>query len=198
MQFDHGVLAFRPDGGPQAGRLALFTEAVDRGALAAYDVHLPQHQHASDKRNRDAEEPGEGLAARDCLGIRSAQFDRGGLAGINQRVAKSIERIEQSQKDTGQQGRLEKRAHGHDRRLAQIGQGIGAPSFLCPGLLRHRIEVAGQRAQKNDHDRRGNDLPQSAGGCDHARGDLGAVIVAQHGRQAQEAHGDHCGPHDAG
>ena len=53
-------------------------------------------------------------------------------------------------------------------------------------------------AEHHQHDARRDDLPERAGGGDHAGRELGRVAVAQHHRQRDEAHRDHRGAHHAG
>ena len=52
-------------------------------------------------------------------------------------------------------------------------------------------------AQQHQDDRGGDDLAERAGGADHAAGEA-RIVALEHGRQGEQAHGDHGRADDAG
>ncbi len=85
---------------------------------------------------------------------------RRGLLGVDEREPEGVDRVERGQHDAGQKRRLKERTDRHDRGLAQKRQRVAAADKLGARFLGRGIDVAGQRAQKDDDDRGRDDLAE--------------------------------------
>ncbi len=197
VQLDHRSLALRRHVGAQARGLGALGVAAGQRRLAAHDTDLRQQHRAGDQRHGHAQVPGEGLAAGHGFTLGVAHGHGGCARRVQQGEGEGVHAVEHCQQDARQQRRLEQRADGHDRRLAQVGQRIGAARGDGARVLRGRVELAREGAQKHDHDRRRDDLSQRARRRDHARRQFRRIAVAQHRRQRQQAHRDHRRADDA-
>ena len=192
MQFDHCALALLRDIGSEARALTGFSIIGHPNVLIADKPDTARQHNRADQANRSNEEPGQRLrtCADGAIGLAFNLHSRC-LRRVQHREAERIRSVKPRQENPRQQRRLEQRTDRENRRFTQIGQRIGTARKLRPRLLPGRIEIAHQRSQKNDHNRGRNDLPQGARGRNHARGQFGRVVVAQHRRQRQKPHRHH-------
>ena len=107
--------------------------------------------------------------------------------GPEQRGDRDIGEVQANQYQARHQGARKEMAHRHRLRRKH------AEAQLCL-LIGARQHVA----EQHQRDRRWNDLAECAGRADRAGGELRVVAVAQHGRERQQAEGDHGGADDAG
>ena len=78
----------------------------------------------------------------------------------------------------------------------QVGDRDGFGREIARRELRLLIGGGNLVAQKDEHDRRRDDLPQRAGGADRSAGDRRSVTALEHGRQRQQPHRYHRGADD--
>ena len=168
MQFDHRRLTFFRDIGAQRRRRPKVREAANGNVLIARDVDEAREYCGGDDTRRREHHPCQGVVAGHGGIAFAAKCNRRRLGGVHHREPKGIERVEERQQNARQNCRLKERADRDHRRLAQIGQGIGTACRLRTRFLCGGIDVARQRAQKNDDNRGRDDLAQSARGRDHA------------------------------
>src|SRR5690606_11723778 len=140
-------------------------------------------QHGDDQQHRRQQgaEHRQQLPGTDAAGLP------GGALGPEQGVAVDVEDVVQHQKQPGDDGGDEQVADGH-----RLG---GEDTHLQLGLL---VGGGEDVPQQHQHDRRGDDLAQGAGGADGAGGEARAVALLQHARQGHQPHGHHRGADDAG
>ena len=196
MQLNHRRLAAFAHIRAQASGTAVVFHVGNKDRLAANHTATCAQNHRKDKGGRCGQKPCQRLIAGDQARIGRPHLNRRRLAWIEQGKAEGISSIKERQEDTWQNRGLEQGAHRKNRRLAQIGQRIGAARHLGAGFLACSIKVTHQCAQQNNHDRGRDDLAQSARGRNHTGCQFGRVVVAQHGWQGQEAHGHHSRPND--
>ena len=167
---------------------------IDRG-----DPHDDGAEHGQDERQgrNEGQQHAEGELAVE------ASYHRDGrrAAGPYERDGENVDNVEAHQHQAGQDGAQE--------HVARAGRGDaelrGHDELACGGLVVHQPQrarlVGGVRelvGQDDEHHGGRDDLPQRARRADGAGGEPARVAVAQHGRQRDEAHGDHGGAENAG